>query len=87
MEEAFAQRGVVGRLGGDEFIVIMSKCSEVDVKKYIAGFEDRIKEINLSLAFGYAMASEIEDNNVDKVYQLADERMYKEKRRMKSENK
>lgn len=87
LEEAFAQKGVVGRLGGDEFIVIMSKCSEADVKKYIAGFEDRIKEINLSLAFGYAMASEIEDNNVDKVYQLADERMYKEKRRMKSENK
>ncbi|MBR3825469.1 MAG: diguanylate cyclase [Lachnospiraceae bacterium] len=39
-----------------------------------------IPELNLSISYGYAMRSEIEENIPEKVYQLSDNRMYEYKR-------
>lgn len=37
-------------------------------------------ELNLSISYGYAMRSEIEEYIPEKVYQLSDNRMYEYKR-------
>lgn len=87
IKEVFSDYGVVGRLGGDEFIVIMDKCEKEQVENLLKTFDRRMKENNISMAYGYAMATELEIRNTSKAYQLADERMYKHKRQIKSQNK
>ena len=39
--------------------------------------------LNLSIAFGYAISEELVDEGIEKVYQLADDRMYECKRKSK----
>ena len=37
----------------------------------------------MSIAYGYASCS-IQESNIDKVYQMADDRMYEKKKQMKN---
>ncbi|WP_206528043.1 GGDEF domain-containing protein [Marinitoga sp. 38H-ov] len=65
------------RYGGDEFIVIMKKCSTKIAKlKFLEIQEDLKKfEIPLSIAYGISKFNE----NLDKTLQIADMKMYKMK--------
>lgn len=92
LKNVFPETASVGRMGGDEFIVILPDTDRKLVKGYIASMvkemEDRSrkeKEIILSSAYGCAFSDEGED--VQSVYALADERMYECKRAMKMERK
>ncbi|MBQ3061771.1 MAG: diguanylate cyclase [Lachnospiraceae bacterium] len=86
LTEAFTKEGIVGRLGGDEFIAVIKSWNEEKAHELINNFEKLIKDNEISLSYGYALASEVEENSSSKVYQKADERMYAQKRKFKEEN-
>lgn len=74
---------VLARHGGDEFAIIMPGVGEEGVKETIlkldAYCEDVImKDIKLSVAFGYA-TNHSPDQSIQAVFQLAEDRMYTNK--------
>lgn len=83
--ESFIGANMIGRMGGDEFIVIFEKPSE-DVcdkciklmEKNIDSFNEKKKEkFTLSASAGYAYSHEAD--SIDDVFYLADSRMYQMK--------
>ena len=40
-------------------------------------------ELGLSIAYGYALSYEMEEKNIEKIYRIADNRMYENKRNVK----
>ena len=91
ISEVFAPKGMVGRMGGDEFMVILPTDNREEIETLIEKFSHDIEEINkskqeyeLSVAYGYAICGEAKDD-IDGVYVLADNRMYEKKRIMKSQ--
>lgn len=77
------------RIGGDEFVVVVTDCAESDLDKIIAKWHGRLEELNkvddgihCSVAVGAAFGSG--DYKADDVIKLADGRMYTNKRDMKA---
>lgn len=92
ISEAFSSAGVVGRMGGDEFITIIESSDTKYIDSLIKKLDKCIKEankenkeLNLSISYGYASDTEITDGTPEKVYQLADNRMYENKKKYKRE--
>ena len=91
LTEVFSLHGTVGRMGGDEFIVLMPDSTAKEVEKLLKELDaamnhKNIEEpsITLSTAYGFAMSYEADSSrNVHAVYQLADNRMYDNKRKSK----
>lgn len=90
--EVFKQDAIVGRMGGDEFIAIVHNADAKFIDGLLAELESRIQEINaemedykVSIAFGYALGTEMEDVLSEKIYQIADKRMYARKKLMKEQ--
>jgi diguanylate cyclase (GGDEF)-like protein len=98
--EAFAGVGTAIRVGGDEFLAIVRSEHVADVndsvKKMVDLQEDRSENLPIALEVAYGVAykheflkngfSMAEEIHIDaeKVYHLADERMYAMKAKMKS---
>lgn len=90
IQNAFCNNGVVGRMGGDEFIAIVDTSDSAKIEEMISKFIDSIKDVNdenpgldLSISYGYATSDELNDESPEKVYQMADKRMYEFKRKTK----
>ncbi|MDE5777873.1 MAG: GGDEF domain-containing protein [Lachnospiraceae bacterium] len=90
--ETFKGHGIVGRMGGDEFIAILTdsykETIEVLINKFIDNIgrkNQEIADLNLSISYGYALSCESEEKNIEKIYQIADDRMYKNKRQYKKQ--
>lgn len=90
LKESFDTRGIIGRMGGDEFIVIIPSSDKNLVEQLINQFKQLILRENslnqkekLSIAYGCAFSSEMTNPNVEDIYKLADDRMYQCKRNMK----
>lgn len=95
VSETFGEGTVVGRMGGDEFIVIIEALGRVKVEKLIEDLQYNIEAANkeqekfkYSVSYGFANSREIASSdgfvNSRKVYELADERMYEYKRKQKA---
>ena len=84
LKEAFSSFGEVGRMGGDEFIVITP---ENNIKKFKTALdyflnllEDYNKsdeiELELSISYGYSSRVSRDEKNIMKVYEESDKKMY-----------
>ena len=90
--EAFTGLGLVGRMGGDEFIVIIDQVENFDAKAAIDHYLAILKDANdretryeISGAHGICFHSEDPSANITTICAIADERMYKMKVEMKAE--
>ena len=90
IKKSFSSDGVVGRMGGDEFIAIIGTSDVEHIEKLIEKFVLNIQEANkenpdlgLSISYGYAANNEVEGNDYKDVYEIADERMYAYKQNVK----
>ena len=88
--QTFEQDGMVARTGGDEFVAVLRTTDEKRLSALMEQFEQNIAQknlaengLNLSIAYGYASASQ-QDNDIDKIYQTADDCMYEKKKQMKA---
>lgn len=87
---AFEPHGIVARMGGDEFIAIVETDDPAKISSIIGEFQSNIQQKNeeipdlhLSIAYGYASCSP-KEYNIEKIYQIADDRMYENKQAMKN---
>lgn len=87
--ETFRDYGIVARMGGDEFAAVLETSDEGKVSgltgKLLENIDRKNKEnpgLNMSMAYGYACGSQ-EESNIEKLYQVADNRMYEHKEQMK----
>lgn len=92
IREIFEPHGIVARIGGDEFISILNTTLPEEISGLLEQFHTDIRrknreisDLNMSIAYGYASCSP-QENNIDIVYQTADNRMYEKKRQMKQQN-
>lgn len=90
--ETFEKYGIVGRMGGDEFIAILPTSQKSEIEKMTEEFSSNIckknqkqKDLNLSISYGYALSCELEEKNIEKLYQIADGRMYEHKKEYKKQ--
>ena len=90
LEQTFSAEGVVGRMGGDEFIAILPSADTGYIDELLVKFQENIEKINtqkhdlnLSISFGYATSKEVDGDSSEKVYHIADERMYAYKQKVK----
>lgn len=89
IDKAFSPHGIVARMGGDEFIAIARTGEPDKISSMMEEFQSCINEKNqaipdlhLSIAYGYASCSP-KEYNIEKIYQIADNRMYAHKQAMK----
>jgi len=83
LKHAFAGAALIGRTGGDEFMVVVENPSEdtceimlQNMEEKIAAFNQNDKVINISTSYGYASSEETKSHKAEDVFMLADERMY-----------
>ncbi|RKM55950.1 GGDEF domain-containing protein [Butyrivibrio sp. CB08] len=88
----FSEEGLCARIGGDEFLVIISDSVGKDIDALIGRMTSALNVMNAlyteyhrSVATGYAYKHELPGASSHEVYLLADERMYAVKRRMHEE--
>lgn len=91
IRETFQNYGVVGRMGGDEFIAIIKVKEKREIQNLLDLFQQNVRKNNhstkdfpVSIAFGYALGMDENAENTEKLYQIADNRMYQNKKEMKS---
>lgn len=90
LSAVFGKHGLVGRIGGDEFIVMIKDAAKVEVKGLIDKMNQQIDKKNqekqqwsMSVAYGVCAASEGGVKTSRFAYKVADERMYRKKFEMK----
>ena len=89
LKESFIKYGIVARMGGDEFIAILTTSDTEKLTELMEQFQKNIdrknqevQDLNMSIAYGYASGTEIRED-IEKVYHEADNRMYAKKKQMK----
>ncbi len=87
LSETFWDANLIGRMGGDEFMVILLEDRTLNLTKRIHEFYSLINEWNnkeqvfkYSASYGYAYSYEVPNGSAKEVYMLADNRMYEMKR-------
>ena len=84
MKFAFASYGKIYRIGGDEFVVLLTQ-SVSDLQHILKVFDSTISNWHgkysnsVSVSYGIVQSSEQEFDSILSVSKLADERMYKNK--------
>ncbi len=86
LRNSFTDASLIGRMGGDEFIIVLPFIDEERTQRDLRGFTDLMEHRNsqesklrFSASWGYAASNEKEVKNslsAQKVYLLADQRMY-----------
>lgn len=78
----------LSRIGGDEFVIIMTETSEALMKAFVQNLKEKakqvkVKDIQLSIAFGFSYKRK-ENQTLLKLIHLAEDRMYQNKLYTKS---
>ncbi len=86
LKKAFNDANLIGRTGGDEFLVVYESADHDHCEKglqalyqYMEDFNQTSKHFTLSASSGCAYSTEVSNANIDDVFYLADSRMYKMK--------
>ncbi len=94
IRESFGDLGQCYRQGGDEFAVMMKQVSEdicyervEEMKRKVAAYNSRSKDIAMGIACGFAKYDEREDETISDTAKRADKMMYQEKFLMKQQQK
>lgn len=90
LETSFPSEAIIARIGGDEFVVLVEEdekktiesCQE-KIHQKISAFNEQSSDIQLGLSMGYALSSV--PVFFDKLFRLADQRMYEDKEKRKTE--
>lgn len=91
LDNVFEGIGCVGRMGGDEFIVIMKYREKYQIERIMQELLARVEEANhnsnrpytISVAYGIADNSGNPEETARKVYERADKEMYRYKQQYK----
>ena len=93
LREVFSGDGLVGRTGGDEFLVILNDVPTEKINMLIRQMEELIEKKNrehlhwnLSTAYGIGEHGKEPEKSARQLYKLADERMYACKQEMKQKS-
>ena len=94
LSDCFLDANLVGRMGGDEFIVILTDERALGTTKRIHELYSMINDWNhkeqvfqYSASYGYAYSYEVPSGSAQEVYMLADSRMYEMKREHQSDKR
>ena len=79
------RKGLVYRMGGDEFIILYTDTEESEVKSAIELIIDKLSETSYSCAFGYAMNTS--GDELSKIISTADHNMYENKAEYKKHHR
>lgn len=90
IQAAFGGHALVGRMGGDEFVVIYADMTEIDLDKELDAYRQQVDGCNkddsflhMSAAYGFCSKQEEPDLDAREIYRKADSRMYDCKLAMK----
>ena len=84
IENCFGEKGRMYRIGGDEFVVILSAREDelngllADYEREMASWSER-NGMTLSAAYGCVSRAELPDHSITELARLADKRMYEAK--------
>lgn len=91
LSKVFGDYGVVGRIGGDEFVVFITDVKKVDIQALTKMLDKEIEKVNeqnpdlgLSTAYGFCSHEDYPEDDSRKLYRKADEIMYENKMAMKA---
>lgn len=91
LSKVFDDYGVVGRIGGDEFVVFITDVKKVDIQALTKMLDKEIEKVNeqnpdlgLSTAYGFCSHEDYPEDDSRKLYRKADEIMYENKMAMKA---
>lgn len=83
LRKIYCHGETLGRMGGDEFIAVITDAYDYDVSKSlreldaaIAEDNEKHEDVKVSVSYGYARSSEFEKPTTRDVYMTADRRMY-----------
>lgn len=93
LETYFGGIGEIGRMGGDEFIAIITITERAFIEERLNAMFERAKTYGnkeycngeIFYAYGYEISTELEPMLTHEVYELADAKMYKCKKEQKAE--
>ena len=94
ISDTFSKQAKCYRVGGDEFIVLITQYSKLDLEHYLSIFDTKIIDFNnsqddfdLQIAYGYACYDPEVDNSLNHTNSRADKYMYEDKIRKKQGKK
>jgi len=86
LTKVFTADSTICRIGGDEFLVINKSIDNEYIDNYIRNYDFEMRQLvkksekNISASFGIAKTSEVENFTFETVFNLADKRMYENKK-------
>ena len=90
LKKTFQDYGVIGRTGGDEFLVVIENAKNLDIDELISKMYKLLEKVNeenpnwnMSAAYGFCCADEPGVESVRGAIKIADWRMYEKKIEMK----
>ncbi|WP_461207354.1 HD domain-containing phosphohydrolase [Clostridium sp. DL1XJH146] len=74
---------IIARIGGDEFVILLPKTTEVEAEKIIKRInnftaKEKVESLNISISFGYETKKD-PLQKIENIFKNAEDNMYKEK--------